>query len=46
MQGVTINDKHVEVIVAQMLRKVRVERSGDTEFLEGDDVDKKKTPGS
>ncbi len=42
LQGVTINDKHVEVIVAQMLRKVRVERSGDTEFLEGDDIDKKK----
>ena len=42
LQGVTINDKHVEVIVAQMLRKVRVERSGDTDFLEGDDVDKKK----
>jgi DNA-directed RNA polymerase subunit beta' len=42
LQGVTINDKHVEVIVAQMLRKVRVEKSGDTEFLEGDDVDKKK----
>jgi DNA-directed RNA polymerase subunit beta' len=42
LQGVTINDKHVEVIVAQMLRKVRVEKSGDTEFLEGDDIDKKK----
>lgn len=42
LQGVTINDKHVEVIVAQMLRKVRVEKSGDTEFLEGDDVDKRK----
>jgi DNA-directed RNA polymerase subunit beta' len=42
LQGVTINDKHVEVIVAQMLRKVRVEKSGDTDFLEGDDVDKKK----
>ncbi len=42
LQGVTINDKHVEVIVAQMLRKVRIERSGDTDFLEGDDVDKKK----
>jgi DNA-directed RNA polymerase subunit beta' len=42
LQGVTINDKHVEVIVAQMLRKVRVERSGDTDFLEGDDVDKKR----
>jgi len=42
LQGVTINDKHVEVIVSQMLRKVRVERSGDTEYLEGDDIDKKK----
>jgi len=42
LQGVTINDKHVEVIVAQMLRKVRIEKSGDTEFLEGDDVDKRK----
>ena len=42
LQGVTINDKHVEVIVAQMLRKVRVEKSGDTDYLEGDDVDKKR----
>ncbi|MDO5576575.1 MAG: DNA-directed RNA polymerase subunit beta', partial [Fibrobacter sp.] len=42
LQGVTINDKHVEVIVAQMLRKVRVEKAGDTEYLEGDDVDKKR----
>jgi DNA-directed RNA polymerase subunit beta' len=42
LQGVTINDKHVEVIVAQMLRKVRIEKSGDTEFLEGDDVDKRR----
>ena len=42
LQGVTINDKHVEVIVSQMLRKVRVERSGDTETLEGDDIEKKK----
>jgi DNA-directed RNA polymerase subunit beta' len=42
LQGVTINDKHVEVIVAQMLRKVRIEKAGDTEFLEGDDIDKKK----
>jgi len=42
LQGVTINDKHVEVIVAQMLRKVRVENSGDTDHLSGDDVDKKK----
>ncbi len=42
LQGVTINDKHVEVIVAQMLRKVRIEKAGDTEFLEGDDVDRRK----
>lgn len=42
LQGVTINDKHVEVIVAQMLRKVRIEKAGDTEFLEGDDVEKKR----
>ncbi len=42
LQGVTINDKHVEVIVAQMLRKVRIQRSGDTIFLEGDEVDKRK----
>lgn len=42
LQGVTINDKHVEVIVAQMLRKVRIERPGDTIYLDGDDVDKKK----
>jgi len=41
LQGVTINDKHVEVIVSQMLRKVRIERSGNTDFLEGDDVDRK-----
>jgi DNA-directed RNA polymerase subunit beta' len=42
LQGVTINDKHVEVIVAQMLRKVRIAKSGDTEFLEGDDIDKRR----
>jgi DNA-directed RNA polymerase subunit beta' len=40
LQGVTINDKHVEVIITQMLRKVRVENAGDTEYIEGDDVDK------
>jgi DNA-directed RNA polymerase subunit beta' len=32
-QGVTINDKHIEIIVRQMLRKVRVEEPGDTELL-------------
>jgi DNA-directed RNA polymerase subunit beta' len=41
LQGVAINDKHVEVIISQMLRKVRVEKAGDTNFLEGDDVDKR-----
>ncbi|MCP4634699.1 MAG: DNA-directed RNA polymerase subunit beta' [candidate division Zixibacteria bacterium] len=40
LQGVTINDKHIEVIVRQMLQKVRVEDVGDTNFLEGDQVDK------
>ncbi len=40
LQGVRINDKHIEVIVRQMLRKVRVEDPGDTSFLEGDQVDK------
>ena len=38
-QGVQINDKHIEVIVRQMLQKVRVEDSGDTEFLPGAMVD-------
>ncbi|MBD3392172.1 MAG: DNA-directed RNA polymerase subunit beta' [Chitinivibrionales bacterium] len=40
LQGVTINDKHIEVIVSQMLRKVRINKTGDTGFLEGDDVDR------
>ncbi len=39
-QGVEINDKHVEVIVRQMLRKVRIEEPGDTNFLPGQLVDK------
>ena len=34
-QGVDINDKHIEVIVRQMMRKVRVEESGDTNLLSG-----------
>ncbi len=38
-QGVQINDKHIEVIVRQMLKKVRVEDGGDTEFLPGAMVD-------
>ncbi|HIG45705.1 MAG TPA: hypothetical protein EYQ20_04505 [candidate division Zixibacteria bacterium] len=42
MQGVTINDKHVEVIVRQMLQKVNVDDPGDTEFLKGEAVDKRR----
>lgn len=40
MQGVDTNDKHIEVIVRQMLRKVRVEEVGDTNLLPGALVDK------
>ena len=40
LQGVDINDKHIEVIVRQMLKKVRVEEAGDTEFLPGTNVDR------
>lgn len=40
LQGVRINDKHIEVIVRQMLQKVVVEDPGDTHFLEGDIVSK------
>ncbi len=39
LQGVDINDRHIEVIVRQMLRKVRVEDAGDTELLPGGLVD-------
>ncbi|MBI4311474.1 MAG: DNA-directed RNA polymerase subunit beta', partial [Chloroflexi bacterium] len=39
-QGITINDKHIEVIVRQMLRKVRAETSGDTDLLPGELVDR------
>ena len=42
MQNVSINDKHVEVIVRQMLQKVRVDDPGDTEFLKGEAVDKRR----
>ena len=38
-QGVDINDKHIEIIVRQMLKKVRVESSGDTDLLPGELVD-------
>ena len=41
LQGVDINDKHIEIICRQMLQKVRVTDPGDTTFLHGEDVDKK-----
>jgi DNA-directed RNA polymerase subunit beta' len=40
MQGVKINDKHIEVIVRQMLQKVRIVESGDSNFLENDNIDR------
>jgi DNA-directed RNA polymerase subunit beta' len=40
LQGVRIDDKHIEVIVRQMLQKVRIEDPGDSIFLEGEQVDK------
>ena len=39
LQGVEINDKHIEVIVRQMLKKIRIENNGDSEFLPGTMVD-------
>ena len=39
LQGVEISDKHIEVIVRQMLKKIRIEDNGDTEFLPGTLVD-------
>ena len=40
LQGVTINDKHIEVIVSQMLQKIEVTDPGDSEFLKGEQVDR------
>ncbi|MGD9015429.1 MAG: DNA-directed RNA polymerase subunit beta', partial [Candidatus Omnitrophota bacterium] len=40
LQGVHINDKHIELIIRQMLKKVRIENPGSTEFLPGEYVDK------
>jgi DNA-directed RNA polymerase subunit beta' len=40
LQGVTINDKHIELIIRQMLRRVEIEDKGDTVFLVGDHVDR------
>ena len=39
-QGVDINDKHIELIVRQMLKRVRVEQKGDSDFLPGQFVDR------
>jgi len=40
LQGVRINDKHIEVIVRQMLRRVQVEDAGDTRFIPGEQVER------
>jgi DNA-directed RNA polymerase subunit beta' len=40
LQGVTINDKHIEIIVRQMLRKIRITEPGDTSFLWGEQIDR------
>ncbi|MDP2099558.1 MAG: DNA-directed RNA polymerase subunit beta' [Methylobacter sp.] len=40
LQGVKINDKHIEAIIRQMLRKVEITASGDTSFLKGDQVER------
>jgi DNA-directed RNA polymerase subunit beta' len=40
LQGVGINDKHIEVIVRQMLQKVEIEDSGETDLIQGEQVDK------
>jgi DNA-directed RNA polymerase subunit beta' len=40
LQGVTINDKHIEVIIRQMLRKVRISDPGDTEWFWGEQIDR------
>jgi DNA-directed RNA polymerase subunit beta' len=40
LQGVKINDKHIEVIIRQMLRKIEVKTVGDTKFLRGEQIDR------
>ena len=39
LQGVDINDKHIEIIVRQMLKKVRIEEAGDSQYLPGALID-------
>ncbi len=41
-QGVNIADKHIEIIISQMLRQVKIIDSGDTKFIEGDLVSKRR----
>ena len=40
LQGVTINDKHIEVIVRQMLQKVEIDDAGETDMIQGEQIDK------
>ena len=40
LQGVEINDKHIEIVIRQMLRKLKITEPGDTEFLWGDQIDR------
>jgi DNA-directed RNA polymerase beta' subunit len=40
LQGVTINDKHIEIIIRQMMRRVRIEDPGDTDFMIGEQIDR------
>src|SRR5699024_5364966 len=40
LQGVKINDKHIEVIVRQMLRRVNIVDAGDTQFIQGEQVER------
>ncbi len=40
LQGVSINDKHIEVIVRQMMRRIKIKQTGDTEFITDEQVDK------
>jgi DNA-directed RNA polymerase subunit beta' len=40
LQGVSINDKHIEIIVRQMMKKLKIEEPGDTDFLVGEQVEK------
>ncbi len=40
LQGVRINDKHIELIISQMLKKVRIDDAGDTPFLVGEQIDR------